>query len=71
MKIYKFLNPKPYLRIFFKKNILKIKNINLYYFVIHNNEEDLENPYNLNIIIKYLPFPYELYLCSKMFSAIR
>ena len=66
-----FLNPddtlKNILEYFFKKNILKIKNINLYYFVTHNNDEDLENPYNLDINIKYLPPPYELDLCYKFF----
>ena len=66
-----FLNPedclKHILEYFFKKNILKIKNVNLYYFVTHNNEEDLENPYNLDINIKYLPPPYELDLCYKFF----
>ena len=66
-----FLNPedslKNILEHFFKKNILKIKNFNLYYFVTHNNEEDLENPYNLDINIKYLPPPYELDLCYKFF----
>ena len=58
---------KNILEYFFKKNILKIKNINLYYFVTHNNDEDLENPYNLDINIKYLPPPYELDLCYKIF----
>ena len=66
-----FLNPednlKTILEIFFKKDILKIKNINLYYFVTHNNEEDLENPFNLDINIKYLQPPYELDLCYKYF----
>ena len=66
-----FLNPednlKDILEIFFKKDILKIKNINLYYFVTHNNEEDLENPFNLDINIKYLQPPYELDLCYKYF----
>ena len=55
---------------FFKKNILTIKNINLYYFVTHNNEEDLENPYNLELNIKYLQPPYELDLCYKIFPDI-
>lgn len=66
-----FLNPednlKHILEYFFKKNILKIKNFNLYYFVTHNNDEDSENPYNLEINIKYLPPPYELDLCYKIF----
>ena len=66
-----FLNPedclKHILQYFFKKNILKIKNVSLYYFVTHNNEEDSENPYNLDINIKYLPPPYELDLCYKCF----
>ena len=60
-------NLKDILEIFFKKDILKIKNINLYYFVTHNNEEDLENPFNLDINIKYLQPPYELDLCYKYF----
>ena len=67
-----FLNPEDtlnnILEIFFKKNILKFKNVNLYYFVTHNNEEDLENPFNLDINIKYLPPPYELDLCYKIFQ---
>ena len=66
-----FLNPEDSLKNildhFFKKNILKIKNVNLYYFVTHDNEEDLENPYNLDVNIKYLPPPYELDLCYKIF----
>lgn len=67
-----FLNPedtlKNILEIFFKKNILKFKNVNLYYFVTHNSEEDLDNPYNLDINIKFLPPPYELDLCYKIFQ---
>ena len=67
-----FLNPEDSLKnildIFFKKDILKIKNVNLYYFVIHNNEEDLDSPFNLNINIKYLQPPYELDLCYKIFA---
>ena len=66
-----FLNPedclKHILEYFFKQNILKIKNVSLYYFVTHNNEEDSENPYNLDININYLPLPYELDLCYKFF----
>lgn len=69
-----FLNPEDCLRNilehFFKKNLLKIKNVNLYYFVTHNNEEDLENPYSLDINIKYLPPPYELDLCYKIFPDV-
>jgi len=65
------LNPedtlKDILQHFFKKNILKIKNVNLYYFITHNNDEDLDNPFNLDINIKYLPPPYELDLCYKFF----
>mgnify|MGYP002624787346 CR=1 FL=1 len=65
-----FLNPedslKNILEIFFRKELLKIKNINLYYFVTHNSE-DLENPFNLDINIKYLQPPYELDLCYKYF----
>ena len=65
-----FLNPedslKNILEIFFKKELLKIKNINLYYFITHNSE-DLENPFNLDINIKYLQPPYELDLCYKYF----
>ena len=66
------LNPedtlKTILEIFFKKNILKFKNVNLYYFVTHNNDEDLESPFNLDINIKYLTPPYELDLCYKIFQ---
>ena len=65
-----FLNPedslKNILEIFFRKELLKIKNINLYYFITHNSE-DLENPFNLDINIKYLQPPYELDLCYKYF----
>jgi len=67
-----FLNPEDSLKnildIFFKKDILKIKNVNLYYFVIHNNEEDLDSPFNLDINLKYLQPPYELDLCYKIFA---
>ena len=67
-----FLNPedtlKNILEIFFKKNILRFKNINLYYFVTHNSEEDLDNPYNLDINIKFLLTPYELDLCNTIFQ---
>ena len=52
---------------FFKKNLLIIKNENLYFFTIHNSGEDFENGYNLNINIKSLIPPYELDLCYKYF----
>ena len=52
---------------FFDKKILKIKNPNLYYFITHNNDEDLDNPYNLDMKVKNIPPPYELDLCYKIF----
>ena len=69
-----FLNPddtlKNVIQYFFKKDLLKIKNQELYYFIIHNEEEDFENAYNLNINIKNLSPPYELDLCYKIFYDI-
>lgn len=66
-----FLNEKDtlvdILRYFFKKNLLVIKNINLYFFITHNSEEDFENGYNLDIEINSLTPPYELDLCYKYF----
>ena len=58
---------KNILYVFFKKNLLIIKNENLYFFITHNSEEDFENGYNLNIDIKSLTPPYELDLCYKYF----
>ena len=52
---------------FFKRNLLVIKNENLYFFITHNSLEDFENGYNLNIDIKSLTPPYELDLCYKYF----
>ena len=52
---------------FFKKNLLLIKNENLYYFITHNSDENYENGYNLNITIQSLTPPYELDLCYKFF----
>ena len=69
-----FLNPddtlKNVIQYYFKKDLLKIKNQELYYFIIHNEEEDFENAYNLNINIKNLSPPYELDLCYKIFYDI-
>lgn len=52
---------------FFKKNLLLIKNEDLYYFITHNSDENYENGYNLNITIQSLTPPYELDLCYKFF----
>ena len=52
---------------FFQKDLVFIKNENLYYFITHNSEEDFESGYNLNINIQSLTPPYELDLCYKYF----
>ena len=52
---------------FFKKDLVFIKNENLYYFITHNSNEDFESGYNLNINIQSLTPPYELDLCYKYF----
>ena len=66
-----FLNAEDTLKnilyFFFEKNLLIIKNENLYFFITHNSEEDFENGYNLNINIQSLTPPYELDLCYKYF----
>ena len=66
-----FLNAEDTLRnilyFFFAKNLLIIKNENLYFFITHNSEEDFENGYNLDITINSLTPPYELDLCYKYF----
>ena len=66
-----FLNAEDTLKnilyFFFEKNLLIIKNTNLYFFITHNSEEDFENGYNLNINIQSLTPPYELDLCYKYF----
>ena len=66
-----FLNAEDTLKnilyFFFRKNLLIIKNENLYFFITHNSEEDFENGYNLNITISSLTPPYELDLCYKYF----
>ena len=58
---------KDILEYFFKRDLVFIKNENLYYFITHNSEEDFENGYNLNINIQSLTPPYELDLCYKYF----
>ena len=66
-----FLNAEDTLKnilyFFFAKNLLIIKNENLYFFITHNSEEDFENGYNLDITINSLTPPYELDLCYKYF----
>ena len=52
---------------FFKRDLVFIKNENLYYFITHNSDEDFESGYNLNINILSLTPPYEFDLCYKYF----
>ena len=57
-------NLKNILNIFFEENLLKNKESDQYYFVEHNEIQDIENEINLDTNIKYLP-SYELNLCTK------
>lgn len=62
-------NLKNILNIFFEQNIFKNKNMENYFFVEHNEIQDIENEINLDTNIKYLP-SYELNLCTKNYFEI-
>ena len=57
-------NLKRILNIFFDENILKDKNVDLYYFIDNKKNKEIENAIDLDTNIKNLP-SYELNLCQK------
>ena len=60
---------KSALNALFEQKLLKNKNRNLYYFVVHNQIKDIENKIHLDTNIKYLS-SYELDLCLKDYYEI-
>ena len=64
-------NLKQILNNLFNQDLLKYKNIDLYYFVEHKSSEDPDNAINLEQNIKYLQEPYELTLCYKNFPDLQ